>query len=498
MSRKEKREMRRYSKGLIMIALFSVIAVLFVNTSFAAPSVPIGTGQQLYPFESQPTADQSGSAVAGSSAYDGNIVTGTAAIALTSTGYVGFESFSKPSDTGGTDFTIGYVDFKMRYTCTGSVDDEYRIVFYVGTTGPIVLKDWVGGLSGLCPMSMSSETLAETWGNQTEPNDGTWTWTDISNIKFRFETRVVGPPDFPPPPPRTATIFEVWVSVYPTAPPMASTTVSVMPTQVDKITDYAILFVDLYVTNVTALQVYETELLFNSAALYPWEAYTYWPFTAKFYVDLATPGVVKVAYYIDTGSPIVDVGYNGSFPLARIYFYDYAQPHTWLTYSLTKLIAPGGVYLPHADWDGTYGTPPAGVHLIRWTSASEFPWTAPVCTYWYEIWPDPGREWHLTSHETNQMVPPPNGELDASDQIDMMEEPPGEELWWFHVDEVGQTVHDPSVPPGADPYSVYMFLSFKHTEPVPEFPLGLGLIMLLAPIIPVAYLWRLRKKVPKR
>jgi hypothetical protein len=30
--------------------------------------------------------------------------------------------------------------------------------------------------------------------------------------------------------------------------------------------------------------------------------------------------------------------------------------------------------------------------------------------------------------------------------------------------------------------------------PIPEFPLGIGLMMILAPMIPVAYLWRLRKK----
>jgi len=31
-------------------------------------------------------------------------------------------------------------------------------------------------------------------------------------------------------------------------------------------------------------------------------------------------------------------------------------------------------------------------------------------------------------------------------------------------------------------------------KPVPEFPLGLGFIMLLAPAIPIVYLWRMRKK----
>jgi len=38
----------------------------------------------------------------------------------------------------------------------------------------------------------------------------------------------------------------------------------------------------------------------------------------------------------------------------------------------------------------------------------------------------------------------------------------------------------------------------EKPEPVPEFPLGLGLIMALAPAIPIVYLWRTRKKVEKQ
>jgi len=495
--------MRKKFSYLTLIATIAIITLSFSNSATAPPLMPIGSTSQLYPFESSPSAIQAGSRAITNvgNAHDGDTSTATAAIDFTP-GFVGFESFSKPSDTGGTDFTIGYVDFKMRYTSLGSVDDEYRIVYYVGTSGPVVLKDWHGGTSGLCLMTMTSDTLAQTWGNQSEPEDGTWTWAEISSIKFRLETRAVGPPDLPPFL-YTTTIYEVWISVYPTAPPMASTTVSVMPTQVESLGLYDIMFVDLYVTNVTTLQLYEAEISFDSTALYAYEAWTYWPFITKFYMDLTVAGVAKISYYIDPGIPydggaLTDVGWNGTYPLARIYFYAMSAGPTWMIYDLTKLIAPGGGYLPHADWDGVYGTPPVGESLIRWKSTSEFDFTDPICTYWYEIMPDPGREWHLTSHEDNQVIPPPDGELNPSDQIDMMEEPPGAELWWFHVDEVGLTVHDPSVPTGEDPYSVYMILTFKETEPVPEFPLGLGLMMILALLIPTAYLWRLRKKVPKQ
>ncbi|MFQ5822363.1 MAG: hypothetical protein ACE5I5_20505 [Candidatus Heimdallarchaeota archaeon] len=37
-----------------------------------------------------------------------------------------------------------------------------------------------------------------------------------------------------------------------------------------------------------------------------------------------------------------------------------------------------------------------------------------------------------------------------------------------------------------------------NVPPVPEFPLGVGLMIMLAPAIPIVYLWRLRKKVTKQ
>ena len=484
--------MKRQFIRLILVTLVSLIALFSISTALGTPtSVPIGGTTQLYPFESQPQAVEAGSlSVSGSAAtYDGNIDSGTGNIPY-ATGYFGLTDFKRPSDVGKTEFSIGSVDFKMKYTSKGSADDEYRILFYVGSAGPVVLKDWVSGTTTLAKMDMGAYTLAETWGNQSEPEDSTWTWSEIENIRFRFEIQVVSSAD--PPFMYWSNIFEVWLSVYPTAPPVASTTISVMPTTIEPLGLYEYIFVDLYVANVSRLQVYEAELNYDPAVLYAMDAWHYWPFTAEIYKDFTTPGKVGLGYYISTTIPIVDAGYNGTYPIARIYFAVLdAAGYSWLTYTMTKLIAPAGLYMPHMNWHGVYGTPPATSHLLQWKSLSEFPWADPVCTDWVEIYPLAGREWHLSSVE--EPWDPP---LKASDQIDMTSpEHPGE-VWWFHVDEIWEILHDPT--PGApDPYSVTMILSFKYKE-VPEFPLGVGLMMMLAPAIPIVYLWRTRKKVLKR
>jgi hypothetical protein len=45
--------------------------------------------------------------------------------------------------------------------------------------------------------------------------------------------------------------------------------------------------------------------------------------------------------------------------------------------------------------------------------------------------------------------------------------------------------------------TIYDGLYSTTAPPVPEFPLGLGIIMALAPLIPIVYIWRLRKNKPK-
>ena len=98
----------------------------------------------------------------------------------------------------------------------------------------------------------------------------------------------------------------------------------------------------------------------------------------------------------------------------------------------------------------------------------------PIGSTWHMIYPDYSKEFVITSWVDNG-----DGVFSESDQFD-----------FEFFDEVGtHWAHLDSV-------TTDLILSFKSKEPgIPEFPLGLGLMMAIAPAIPIVYLWRTRKKV---
>ncbi|MFQ5822293.1 MAG: hypothetical protein ACE5I5_20145 [Candidatus Heimdallarchaeota archaeon] len=104
-------------------------------------------------------------------------------------------------------------------------------------------------------------------------------------------------------------------------------------------------------------------------------------------------------------------------------------------------------------------------------------------TDWHELWPQYCDWWTLEGWIDNG-----DGVLSASDQIYMINIGTGEDLW-FHVEWVNPT-------PGAGDGGADLIVT--TIPPVPEFPLGIGLMIMLAPAIPIGYLWRLRKKVTKQ
>jgi hypothetical protein len=81
---------------------------------------------------------------------------------------------------------------------------------------------------------------------------------------------------------------------------------------------------------------------------------------------------------------------------------------------------------------------------------SLLPWGDPVTSHWHELYPTYSNEWDLTSWEDNG-----DGDLTASDQIDMIQTVGDEVGWkyWFHVDVVTVTIHftfkDPDTGVGA-------------------------------------------------
>jgi hypothetical protein len=145
---------------------------------------------------------------------------------------------------------IAFVDFKMHYSAdsaVGSGDDQYRIVYFVKSAGPVVLQDWT---------SDGFSLATRVWYDQPEPYDGVWNWTDISNIRFIVQCRKVGG--------RGANYFyeyEAWVSVF----TYRKAKVSVDPTTLINPTSPFTIVVN--VTNVDDLYGWEFKLYYNSTLL---------------------------------------------------------------------------------------------------------------------------------------------------------------------------------------------------------------------------------------
>lgn len=103
--------------------------------------------------------------------------------------------------------------------------------------------------------------------------------------------------------------------------------------------------------------------------------------------------------------------------------------------------------------------------------------TNPIGSTWHQIYP-PGnfsRTFTITSWTDNG-----NGKFDPSDQFD-----------WEYDDAPGMPVNA-----HLDAVSTDMIVSQKPIPPEPpiaEFPLGLGIVMALAPMVSIVYIWRLRK-----
>lgn len=177
---------------LLLFALSVTLTILLPNTAHANPA--------MITYDVRPTANVITGGLSVSSpgdAYDGNL--GTSADFRYDPGTAGtFEvkTFSTPASN-----PIAFVDFKMNYYADAGdpkVPEQYRIVYYVNTAGPVVLKDWSGSAHSI---------TTDIWLNQREPNDGVWDWTDISDIRFIVETGTGGgkSADFEE--------YEAWVTV---------------------------------------------------------------------------------------------------------------------------------------------------------------------------------------------------------------------------------------------------------------------------------------------
>jgi len=387
----------------------------------------------------------------------------------------------------------------MKYSSTGFTDDTYKWQYAVGASA---WSDLTTATNVKFDVALGSAQF-RSFSQLAEPNDGTWDWTDIADLKVRVYLTKVGTAwDGTS---KNIKIYEVWASVYSSpTPPVSSTTMSLQPQHVSPLTvSNDPFFVEVYINDVTNLAAFQVDIRYDNTTVTPLEFYTYYPWTdlAGINVD-ETQGNVTFAGTIPVDDPLVSTGLSGGQAVARIYFTvdddgngigtPMPPNFSWLTYKVSFVSDPQAVKVPHSVYHGYYGTPPPNTYLEGSDPIPRpmlFPYTEPISTNWVEQYPNLGNKWHLTSWNTLDSPDNGNGYLDPSDQIDMTPTDPTGLKQYFHVDQIWGCDADPNT-------YVYMILTKKPE--VPEFPLGIGMLMAIVPLIPIAYLWRTRRKVMKK
>jgi hypothetical protein len=541
--------MKSYLKYSILAILALTITVGLVH---ATPVVPIGLTAQPSPFDSNPTSwTRQGTGLTvtnGPNAYDGDFDF-QAQIKPAATGSPTGIWFQVTGFTTSAQFTPGWVDLKIRYDIPQGSDDSHRIEYQVApsTAWIALVPDTTNGFS----------TAVQPFAQITEPNDGVWSWDDIASLKVRVYYTKVGSYVLTE---MTMNIWEIWATVYPMPlPPEASPTVSVQPSGVGGVTPNPgvtwmgnIMYVDVYVQGVTALAGYEFTMQYDNSILSYADSFSYWP-----WVDVVTTpddasGLVNIVATAEP--PVVDVGFTGNSPMARVYFTVLASGTSNLNLIVSKLGQPGGIPITHTVHNGFFASP----HYLSYKGGIFPDYTDPTGSVWHEDYPTFSNTWTVQGWTDNG-----DGILSPSDQLTI--EVNGE-IRQYHVDQVTTTIHwtfktagegiadpeDPATPPdySVDPtdsrwHQIYpdycraftitgwtdqgsgtfdpsdqfqitydddgsvanahldaittnILVSQKPGGPVPEFPFGLTAMMALVAAMPLVYMWRTRRKVIKK
>jgi hypothetical protein len=360
---------RLRKKNLLCVAFILIMVTQFVYI-FGVSSQPVSIGKtvQPIPFESNPTANvNTGLTLANSviNAYDGNLTTNVNFLY----GVDGSLELNTFNTTGVQFSNIGWVDFKISYRAMSSVDDQYRIIYYVGTDGPIILQDWVSGLGAtFAKQSQTDQTGAQahrTWINQSRPGGASWTWTDISNVRIVFETDLVNTID----PGKRIYVYEAWLTIYPDPLTLPSKSFSVQPQFIEGLGADKTFFVDVWVSNVTDMLNYAFTLRYDTSVLTAIEYIPFHPFNTKFpSIINDTGGYVRLAYMTFGGDP---VGFTGATPIARIYFDVDTDGASVLDLQDIQVSDVGGHPIFVTARDGVFATSP--VHDIAVTEVEAEP-----------------------------------------------------------------------------------------------------------------------------
>ena len=263
---------------------------------------------------------------------------------------VGYVEMRALENTPPTTYTIGWVDIKMNYKVpTATTDDRYRIVYQVApSTSWLVLQDWISGASSRFAADGSQDERA--WSNVVEPNDGTWDWTDIGNVKVRVETQRIGTEDSFA---NRFYLYDVWLTIYEGTYPAAGG-VSIQPPLVSGLNVGDIFFIDVFGTDFVNVGGYQFLIYYDPTVLTPTAYFGYNPFTV-----LAKMGANDIVGYVGvsfTSYMGSSTGYTGSGPIARIYFSVDADGASLLHFSQSILGTILGDPITHTTADGLFVT----------------------------------------------------------------------------------------------------------------------------------------------
>lgn len=304
-------------------------------------------------------------------AYDGN--NGTDAVF--DYGNVGAGKFEVRNFTiagAPTSSLIAFVDIKIKYTAEAATDDTYLIRYYVS---PSTSYTW------LVPRTSAAHTVpahgCDVWTNVVEPNDGVWSWTDISNLRIVIEGwwGMDSSSDG-----KEFHYYEVWAMAYYYTKP----TISVSPSSiVDPTKGIGSTFsVNISISNVDDLYGWEYKLGYNGTILNATSVTeglflnasgtkpTFFKVVNK--TNVGGVGLVWATCTIKTLIP----GTSGSGNLSTIYFQVKARGNTTLDLHSTKLAgfaqtvwSPRIYQQTHSVVDGFFD---------NWVAVPEFPLGAAI------------------------------------------------------------------------------------------------------------------------
>jgi hypothetical protein len=382
------------------------------------------------------------------------------------------------------EFPITWVSLQIKYAHPlGMVDDLYK---------------WEWSIDGVTWTELTAPTAGKfdsagapqvrSWSQLAEPTNGVWTWPEIEGVHVRYSV-TLGGAGFDGAA-RPFRVYEVWLSVYGSPVPAAGPSMSLQaPAIAAGDAAFQSVFVEVYLSDVEALAGWEYSISYDPAIMFATEYYNYYPWT-----DIAAPDLGADYIHIDGTIPVADplltVGVSGDSAVARIYFMlnddgsglPVDPNFSWLRFTLSLVGDPEATKISHTVYNGYYGTPPENSYMMGSAAVprpESFPYGNPVSTNWVEEYPDFGDAWHLTNWNDIDE----SSLLNAGDTLILTPTtPPGEEGEFTPL-QIWECDADPNT-------FVFMIL----LGPVPEFPLGLGLVLGLAPAILVIYIWRTRPR----